>query len=121
LWHKIRTLEDPKWTKRYHSTDPREKAFGGRVEIRFKDGKILADELAVANAHTLGASPWVRKDYVSKFNTLASMAASENERRRFERAAGRLAELKSEELSGLNVVADSLDLKCRARDTRGIF
>jgi hypothetical protein len=32
LWHKIRTLEDPKWTKRYHSHDPKEQAFGGRVD-----------------------------------------------------------------------------------------
>src|SRR4051794_34724387 len=34
LWRKIRTIEDPVWTKRYHSHDPREKAFGGRVEIK---------------------------------------------------------------------------------------
>ncbi|OYW06153.1 MAG: 2-methylcitrate dehydratase, partial [Acidiphilium sp. 37-67-22] len=33
LWHKIETAEDPEWTRRYHATDPAEKAFGGRVEI----------------------------------------------------------------------------------------
>ncbi|MEO6117058.1 MAG: MmgE/PrpD family protein, partial [Pseudolysinimonas sp.] len=33
LWHKITTVEDPEWTRRYHSNDPAEKAFGGRVEI----------------------------------------------------------------------------------------
>ena len=34
LWHKITTAEDEEWTRRYHSDDPNEKAFGGRVEIR---------------------------------------------------------------------------------------
>src|SRR6266404_3341591 len=53
LWHKIRTDEDGQWTRRYHTTDPALKAFGGRVEIRFKDGATLVDELAVANAHPL--------------------------------------------------------------------
>jgi 2-methylcitrate dehydratase len=121
LWHKIRTLEDPKWTKRYHSTDPREKAFGGRVEIRFKDGQMLADELAVANAHPLGATPWARGDYVGKFNTLAATAASEIERRRFLEIASHLGELEAGELAGLNVVADLVELKHKTRDTRGIF
>ena len=30
LWHKITTAEDAEWTRRYHSEDPDEKAFGGR-------------------------------------------------------------------------------------------
>jgi 2-methylcitrate dehydratase len=30
LWHKISTVEDPEWTRRYHSHDPKEKAFGHR-------------------------------------------------------------------------------------------
>ena len=121
LWHKVRTLEDERWTKRYHSADPREKAFGGWVEIRFKDGTILTDELAVANAHTLGATPWVRNDYVGKFSELASTAASEIERQRFLKAVSRLPELKPDELPGLNVVADSIELKHKTRDARGIF
>ena len=56
LWKKIRTVEDPKWTERYHSEDPDVKAFGGRIVITLKDGNVIADELAVANAHTLGAT-----------------------------------------------------------------
>src|SRR5689334_24656277 len=43
-------------------SDPAEKAFGGRVEIRLKNGKIISDELAVANAHPLGARPFVRSE-----------------------------------------------------------
>ena len=55
LWHKIKTVEDPRWTARYRATDPALKAFGGRIIIRLQDGTEIADELAVANAHSLGA------------------------------------------------------------------
>ena len=54
LWHKITTAEDPEWTRRYHSADPREKAFGGRVVITLEDGTVIEDSLAVADAHPLG-------------------------------------------------------------------
>jgi 2-methylcitrate dehydratase len=32
LWQKVSTVEDPEWTRRYHSLDISEKAFGGSVE-----------------------------------------------------------------------------------------
>ena len=70
LWRSISTQEDPEWTRRYHSRDANEKAFGARVEIRFKNGETLVDEMAVANAHSLGAHPFERKDYIGKFETL---------------------------------------------------
>jgi 2-methylcitrate dehydratase len=38
LWNKVTTAEDAEWTRRYHSTDPAEKAFGGRVVITLADG-----------------------------------------------------------------------------------
>ena len=38
LWHKVTTVEDPEWTRRYHSLDIAEKAFGGSVEITL-DGR----------------------------------------------------------------------------------
>ena len=41
LWHKIRTLEGPEWTRRYHSDDPAEKAFGGRVVVELEDGSVV--------------------------------------------------------------------------------
>ena len=34
LWHKIETREDAEWTRRYHSIDPAEKAFGARAPAR---------------------------------------------------------------------------------------
>ena len=121
LWKKIRTIEDPVWTKRYHSHDPKEKAFGGRVEIKLNDGTLIADEMAVANAHPLGATPWKRPSYVNKFRTLAGKNASERKIVRFLEVAQRLPSLGTNELAGLNVAVDAAKLKCSVRDSRGIF
>lgn len=81
LWQRVTTQEDPEWTRRYHSLDPKEKAFGGRIEIELTDGSRIIDEIAVANAHPLGARPFAREQYVNKFRTLADgvLAASEIE------------------------------------------
>ena len=103
LWHKIRTLEDPRWTERYHSDDPDVKAFGGRIEIRLRDGRIIADELAVANAHSLGATPWRRDDYIRKFRTLTEGVLDPSEAERFLDVAQRLPGLRADELSGLTI------------------
>ena len=103
LWKKIRTVEDPKWTERYHSRDPNQLAFGGRIELRMKDGSVIADELAIANAHTLGATPWQRADYVRKFRTLTEGILDHAEAERFLGVAQRLFQLSSAELMGLTI------------------
>ena len=121
LWHKIRTMEDPVWTKRYHSHDPREKAFGGRVEIKMNDGTLIADELAVANAHPLGAHPWKRPDYVGKFRKLVAKNTSDREANRFLEIAQRLKDLRSDQLPGLNVTVHGAEFASKVRDNRGIF
>ena len=46
LWRKIRTVEDPVWTARYHEADPAKRAFGGRISVRMKDGSVVAGEKA---------------------------------------------------------------------------
>jgi 2-methylcitrate dehydratase len=104
LWHKIETTEDPEWTRKYHSRDPNELSFGGRVEIFFKDGSTLVDELGVANAHPNGARPFARAQYVQKFRTLTEGIISTREANRFLEAAENLASLKAGELDQLNVV-----------------
>ena len=71
LWNKISTVEDPEWTRRYHSTDGGEKAFGARAEVTLASGEVITDELAIADAHPLGARPFERKQYISKFTELA--------------------------------------------------
>ncbi len=104
LWRKIRTMEDPRWTERYHSVDPAVKAFGGRVVITMRDGTVIADEMAVANAHTLGATPWGRADYIRKFRTLTEGLLDVSESERFLELVQRLPGLRAEEIAGLNVV-----------------
>jgi 2-methylcitrate dehydratase len=103
LWKKIRTIEDPKWTERYHSADPAVKAFGGRVIITLKDGTVIADEMAVANAHTLGATPWQRENYIGKFRMLTEGILDAAEAERFLETAQRLPTLKPAELPGLTI------------------
>jgi 2-methylcitrate dehydratase len=103
LWHKIETREDPHWTQRYHSKDPAELAFGGRVEVLMRDGTTLVDELAVANAHPLGARPFGRDDYIRKFRTLTEGIVSTREANRFIEVVQDLPRLSAEELQMLNV------------------
>ena len=111
LWHKIETREDPAWTARYHSRDPNELAFGGRVEIFLKDGTRIEDELAVANAHPLGARPFGRADYIRKFQTLTDGIVPTREANRFLDAAQSLPKLKAGELGALNVALPAAALK----------
>ncbi len=103
LWHKVATREDPEWERRYLSTDPAEQAFGGRVEVVMQDGSRIVDELAVANAHPLGAKPFGRDDYIRKFTTLTGGVISTREANRFLEAAQNLPTLKAGELHALNV------------------
>jgi 2-methylcitrate dehydratase len=121
LWKKITTREDAEWTRRYHSTDPKEKAFGGRVEIIFNDGKKLVDENAVANAHPLGAKPFVRANYIRKFETLTEDVVSAAESKRFLELVQRLPLLTAAEVCELNVALPADKLTCVLRDKRGIF
>ena len=105
LWNKTTTLEDKEWTRRYHSVDPNEKAFGGRVEVTLKDGSKIVDEIAVADAHPLGASPFAREQYIQKFKTLAAEVLDSAEIDRFLNLVQRLPELTAEEVTGLTIVA----------------
>jgi 2-methylcitrate dehydratase len=101
----VTTTEDPEWTRRYHSTDPAEKAFGGRVVIRLADGRVIEDQIAVADAHPLGARPFARDDYVAKFRTLAADVLDAEEIERFLALAERLPDLSAAELGGLTITA----------------
>jgi 2-methylcitrate dehydratase len=106
LWRKITTVEDPEWTRRYHSHNPNEKAFGGRVVVTLKGGSVISDEIAVADAHPLGARPFKRPDYVKKFRTLAEGVIAPAEQDRFIATVERLTALKSGELNDLIFAVD---------------
>ena len=120
LWRTVTTAEDPGWTRRYHSADPAEKAFGGRVEITLTDGTQVVEEIAVADAHPLGARPFAREQYVEKFRTLADGVLEPAEIRRFLDVAQRLPELRPDELGGLTVVAPAA-LMSSVTAPEGIF
>ena len=119
LWHKISTLEDPEWTRRYHATDPAVRAFGGRVVVTFEDGSAIEDEIALADAHPLGARPFARPQYVQKFRELADGVIEAGEQDRFLALVERLPTLSAAEVCALSfaVPADRLG----SAPKRGLF
>lgn len=120
LWKKITTDEDPEWTRRYHSEDPREKAFGGRVEITLADGSQVVEEIAIADAHPFGARPFVRENYVAKFRMLAEGVLAPEEIERFLDLAQRLPSLTADEVRQLSIVAPQQLLES-APAPKGLF
>src|ERR1700681_3381880 len=118
LWRCVETREDLEWTRRYYSIDPAQKAFGARVEILLQDGSRIDDQLAVADAHPLGANPFSRPDYIRKFMTLTDGIISSKESRRFLDAAQQLPELLVDDLYRLNIV---LPENALAKGPPGLF
>ncbi|OBK99622.1 2-methylcitrate dehydratase PrpD [Mycobacterium sp. 1165178.9] len=121
LWRKVSTVEDPEWTRRYHSTDPAQKAFGARAEVTLNNGDVIVDEIAVADAHPLGTRPFERKQYIGKFTELAHGVVSGTEQRRFLSAAEALSDLQAGALGALNVTVDPLVLDQAPTIPPGIF
>ena len=68
-----------------------------------KDGQVITDEMAVANAHPLGAKPWGRADYIGKFNAMTEGLIAPKEAARFLDTVQDLASLPAGELYRLNV------------------
>ena len=83
------------------------------------DGTVLTDEIAVADAHPLGARPFGRQDYVRKFRALAEGAVSEQEQDRFLDAAVRLPELTPAGLSTVSLPGSVT--AAETPSTKGIF
>jgi 2-methylcitrate dehydratase len=103
LWRSITTREDSQWTERYYAQSPSQKALGGRVEFFLRDGSRIEEEIAMANAHPLGAAPFGRDEYRHKFEVLTGRIISDQEGERFLHAATKTAELLPGELPQLNV------------------
>jgi 2-methylcitrate dehydratase len=101
LWHKIRTVEDQRWTARYLDPDPNKRAFGGRVVVTLDDGTTIEGERAVADAHPNGAHPWGWREYLGKFTALTGDVLPGPERERFFAAAKDAASLPAEGLDRL--------------------
>jgi 2-methylcitrate dehydratase len=121
LWRRIRTVEDPAWTARYHEPDPGKRAFGGQVTIRLTDGRTITGDKAVADAHPNGRKPWAWPDYHGKFESLAGDLIGAAERARFPALVRRLPDLTAAELIGLTPVAPDGAVTPSAPTGRGIF
>lgn len=121
LWRRISTVEDPEWTRRYHSLDPAEKAFGAKAVVTLKSGEVITDELAVADAHPLGARPFAREQYVAKFTGLADGVVESAEQQRFLQAVDGLAGIGPGGLGALNILVDPVVLDKAPTIPAGIF
>jgi len=121
LWHKMSTVEDPKWTEMYHNPDPDKKAFGGKIVITMEDGTVIEDEKALADAHPAGARPFARAEYINKFKILTEGIVAKEEQERFLTLVQDLENLDAAQLKSLNVQLDPQSLTNSERDTRGIF
>ncbi|MBI3118304.1 MAG: MmgE/PrpD family protein, partial [Candidatus Hydrogenedentes bacterium] len=73
------------------------------------------------NAHSLGARPWQRPDYIRKFETLTEGVILQEEGQRFLDTVQRLSDLEASDLLQLNVQVELERLSCAKRDNRGIF
>ena len=63
----------------------------------------MEDQMAVANAHPLGANPFQRANYIRKFQTLTEGIISSQESQRFLDAVQNLSNLEADDLCRLNI------------------
>jgi 2-methylcitrate dehydratase len=75
------------------------------VEITLIDGSTVVEEIAVADAHPLGARPFAREDYIRKFRILAEPVLEAAEIERFLALVQRLPELSAAEVEELSIIA----------------
>lgn len=61
--------------------------------MTLKSGEVISGELAVADAHPLGARPFAREQYVRKFTELAADVVEPAEQQRFLSTVDTLADL----------------------------
>jgi 2-methylcitrate dehydratase len=116
---KIRTEQDAEWERRYHSTDPKEQAYGGTMIITLANGAVVKDSKACANAHPFGKTPWKRPNYIRKLESLTKGLVSDIERKRFLKVVDGLEKLSSSQLAGLTPKLDLAQLE--VVKTSGIY
>src|SRR5690606_6176802 len=107
---KIRTVQVEEWERRYHSTDPKEQSFGGKMIITLKDGSKVEDEKACANAHPLGSTPWKRPQYIKKLESLTKDFLGDAKRKAFLDLVDTLEKQSADKLAGLTPEIDLVKL-----------
>ncbi len=121
LWQNIRTVEDADWTELYHHPDPSQKAFGGRVEIRLKNGETITDQVRVANAHPNSDYAFDREDYLNKFDRLTEHWIDGAERDRFLGLVNRVSDLSPRDVRSLSLQVSPSRLECPEEGREGLF
>ena len=79
--------------------------------VELDDGAVIEEEIAVADAHPLGARPFGRAEYIAKFQDLARETVAEEERESFLELATRLSSLGAAELASLTFTATDLEAR----------
>ncbi len=82
---------------------------------------MIVDELAVADAHPLGARPFARDQYIAKFRTLAEGVVDPAEQDRFLEMVQRAGEVPAGELSELTFTVSPEVLARAPRSSKGLF
>lgn len=108
---KIQTVQVAEWERRYHSTDPKEQSFGGKMIVTLKDGTKVSDEKACANAHPLGSTPWKRPQYIKKLESLTKHLLSDKTRAAFLAAVDKLETLDASKLGEMTPEVDMAKLE----------
>jgi len=108
---KIQTVQVAEWERRYHSTDPKEQSFGGKMIVTLKDGTKVSDEKACANAHPLGSTPWKRPQYIKKLESLTKHLLSDKARAAFLAAVDKLETLDASKLGEMTPEVDMAKLE----------
>lgn len=104
LWHKISTVADTDWSRRFKHADPLMKDHGGRTVITLDDGTEISDELAVPDSHPRGTRPFGSADYVRKFGELTEGSVEPAEAARFIGSALGLVDQRHLDATALNVL-----------------
>jgi 2-methylcitrate dehydratase len=103
LWRKVTTVEDDDWNRRFDARDGVDKDHGLAAVVTYADGRVVKDEIAVADSHPRGAAPWSADAYVAKFETLTADLVPADERGRFLDAALAISAIGPEGLAALTV------------------
>jgi 2-methylcitrate dehydratase len=111
LMLKVETKFDEAWERKYHSTDPREQAMGGKLFFHFTDAPPIAITKERANAHCYGATPWMRENYIGKLDKLTRGILTSGARAKFLKSAENLEKLASDQLAALTPAVDLIALE----------
>jgi len=120
LWHKVRTVADPEWTRRFTGAASVLKDHGGRVVITLADGSVIEDEIAVPDSHPRGSAPYGHDDYMRKFRDLAGHLVEPDEAERLSDALSGLGSIPAGEVGRIHPKLDFVPETDRV-ERRGLF